>query len=149
MIQKRMIESIAVAVSLAFGCSFFGAQAQTSQPSQEQRMQALREGCQQDLRRYCNDVTPGRMRLLACIYAHQDKLSANCLQSIYNNAPNIERGLLSMTQIGAACQADIQSRCANVVPGGGGIVDCLRGAESQVSPACRQALQQTPKDDVE
>lgn len=147
MIQKRMITLVVFAIILTFGWSSFDVQAQTSQPSDEQGMQQLKEGCQQDLQSYCSDVTPGRMRRLACIYVHQDKLSENCLQAIYNYVPNIER-LLAMTQIGAVCQADIQSHCANVAPGDGGIVDCLRGAESRVSPACRQALQQMPEDDV-
>lgn len=145
--QRQMITSVAAAVVLTLGWSSIGVQAQTSQPDTEQRMQQLREGCQQDLRTYCSNVTPGRMRVLACIYAHQDKLSANCLQSFYNNAPNFERGLLSTTRVGAACQADIQTHCANVAPGGGGIVACLRNAESQLSSACQQALQQMSSDE--
>lgn len=39
--QRRMIASVSVAVALILGCSSIGVQAQTSQPSGEQRMQQL------------------------------------------------------------------------------------------------------------
>jgi hypothetical protein len=35
-------------------------------------------GCQQELTRYCDAVTPGEGRLLACLFAHEDRLSGRC-----------------------------------------------------------------------
>jgi hypothetical protein len=36
------------------------------------------EGCNTELARFCAEVTPGEGRLLACLYAHGDKLSGQC-----------------------------------------------------------------------
>ena len=36
------------------------------------------EGCSSELTQHCAEVTPGEGRLLACLYAHGDKLSGQC-----------------------------------------------------------------------
>ena len=36
------------------------------------------EGCRADIDTYCAQVTPGEQRLMACIYAYNDKLSDEC-----------------------------------------------------------------------
>jgi Cysteine rich repeat len=39
-----------------------------------------------------------------------------------------------------ACDEDVKKLCAEIRPGGGRILQCLRGQESNLSPACRQVL---------
>ena len=36
------------------------------------------EGCKTELATHCKGVTPGEGRLLACLYAYEDKLSSRC-----------------------------------------------------------------------
>jgi cysteine rich repeat protein len=40
----------------------------------------------------------------------------------------------------AACKADAQRLCANVQPGGGRILKCMRTQQAQLSDACKSAL---------
>jgi len=40
----------------------------------------------------------------------------------------------------AACETDIQRLCADVQPGGGRILVCLKQHKDQVSDGCRQAV---------
>lgn len=40
----------------------------------------------------------------------------------------------------AACSADLQQFCADVQPGGGRILSCLKEHRDQVSPTCKQAV---------
>ena len=40
------------------------------------------------------------------------------------------------------CRTDVQKLCANVQPGGGRIVACLRQNKDKLSDACKQRLQQ-------
>jgi hypothetical protein len=42
----------------------------------------------------------------------------------------------------AACTADVAKFCANVVPGKGAIVRCLRSHADEVSPDCRSAREE-------
>src|SRR6476469_410464 len=39
-----------------------------------------------------------------------------------------------------ACDEDVKKLCPDIRPGGGRILQCLRGQESNLSPACRQVL---------
>jgi hypothetical protein len=39
-----------------------------------------------------------------------------------------------------ACDQDVKKLCPDIRPGGGRILQCLRGQESNLSPACRQVL---------
>lgn len=142
-----MSSAIAAAVALAVAGISTPAQAQSSQPTDDQVMQSVINACQQDLQDYCSSVTPGRNRLLACLYAHQDKISANCLQSLYNNSRHLVAAITSLNRVAAACQAELQTRCANVAPGNGRVVQCLRNIGSQLSPGCRQSLQEMPADE--
>lgn len=43
-------------------------------------------------------------------------------------------------EVRAACSADVQNLCANVKPGGGRIVACLKEHKDQVSEGCKQAI---------
>ena len=39
-----------------------------------------------------------------------------------------------------ACDEDVKKLCPDIRPGGGRIMQCLHGQQSNLSPACRQAL---------
>jgi hypothetical protein len=47
----------------------------------------------------------------------------------------------AMQEVRAACQADLQKLCANVQPGGGRIIACLKEHKEEVSDGCKQAIQ--------
>lgn len=38
------------------------------------------------------------------------------------------------------CQADIERLCAGIEPGGGRIIECLKGKKEEMSVGCAQAL---------
>ena len=39
-----------------------------------------------------------------------------------------------------ACDEDVKKLCPDIRPGGGRILQCLRGQESNLTPACRKVL---------
>ena len=41
-------------------------------------IEVFMKGCRSDIDTYCKDVTPGEQRLLACVYAYDDKISDGC-----------------------------------------------------------------------
>ena len=45
----------------------------------------------------------------------------------------------------AACETDIQKLCADVQPGGGRILACLKQHKDQVSDGCKQAVVKATK----
>ena len=98
------------------------------------------DGCDSELTQYCAEVTPGEGRLLACLYAHGDKLSGQCEYALYDAAARLERAINAITYVATECRSEIQSHCANVQPGEGRIAQCLLNHASELSPGCDQAL---------
>jgi hypothetical protein len=46
--------------------------------AQQNLVESVVNGCKAELDTYCKDVTPGEGRILACLYARNDKLSGKC-----------------------------------------------------------------------
>jgi hypothetical protein len=98
------------------------------------------EGCRDELAEYCSAVTPGQGRVLACLYAHGDKLSGQCEHALYDSAARLERAINAVTYVGSACRTELQTHCAGVELGEGRIAQCLKDHASDLSPQCDQAL---------
>lgn len=49
------------------------------------------EECRAEIKTYCKDVTPGEARILACLYAHEDKLPGRCRYAFYKASYQLER----------------------------------------------------------
>jgi Cysteine rich repeat len=100
----------------------------------------VREGCNSELTKYCAEVTPGEGRLLACLYAHGDKLSGQCEFALYDAAARLERAINAVTYVASECRSDLEMHCANVEVGEGRVAQCLKDHTSDLSPGCAQAL---------
>ena len=50
----------------------------------------MAKGCEAAITTTCKDVTPGEGRILACLYAHGDKLSGKCEYALYDAAIQLE-----------------------------------------------------------
>ena len=98
------------------------------------------QGCQKELATYCREVTPGEGRILACLYAFQDKLSARCEYALYDSAGQLDRMLSSISYVAAECRDDLKGVCSAVSPGEGRLLDCLVKNEAKISRRCATAL---------
>ena len=98
------------------------------------------EGCKSELESWCQSVTPGEGRLLACLYAHEDQLSGQCEFALYDAAARLERAINALTFVASECRGDIQSLCAGVEAGEGRIAECLDKNASKLSKPCAQAM---------
>ncbi|MGH6917930.1 MAG: cysteine rich repeat-containing protein [Geminicoccaceae bacterium] len=98
------------------------------------------DGCNTELARFCAEVAPGEGRLLACLYAHGDKVSRRCDYALYNAAARLERAIGAMTYVVSECGAELDTHCAEVAVGEGRVAQCLKDHASELSPRCNQAL---------
>lgn len=99
------------------------------------------KGCEKELSTYCADVTPGDGRVLACLYSHQDKVSAQCEYAIYDAAVQLERAVAALTYVASSCDDDLDTYCAGVPAGDGRLADCLNRNKEKISTECKQAMQ--------
>jgi hypothetical protein len=100
----------------------------------------VREGCNSELAQYCADVTPGEGRVLACLYAHGDKLSGQCEHAVYDAAARLERAVSAITYVANECRSELETHCTGVEVGEGRVAQCLKDHAAELSPGCNQAL---------
>lgn len=106
----------------------------------ENLVESVAKGCKKELTTYCKDVTPGEGRILACLYAHEDKISGKCDYALYDAAVQLERFVAALTYVANECEDDLEKYCANIMPGQGRLLDCLDKNQKKVSKRCKQAF---------
>jgi len=100
----------------------------------------VKEGCKAELESHCKDVTPGEGRLLACLYAFEDKLSSRCDYALYDASVRLEHAVAALSHAATECKSDIDKHCSAVQPGEGRILDCLKKQGDKLSKRCSQAI---------
>jgi len=100
----------------------------------------VQKGCGVEIEKFCSQVTQGEGRLLACFYAHEDKLSGQCQYALYNASAQLEHAVSSLNYVAGQCEDDIKAHCASVQLGEGRVVECLNSNAESVSTACKQAI---------
>jgi len=98
------------------------------------------KGCEREFNSFCKDVTPGEGRLLACLYAHEDKITPRCEFALYDAAAQLERAVTTMVYLVNECRDDLSAHCAQVQPGEGRIIDCMEKNKEKLSKRCKQAI---------
>lgn len=126
----KMIVSVVV-ISLVLAGTGFAA---------DQLIESVKKGCEKELTSFCSQVTPGEGRGLACLYAHNDKLSAKCEYALYDAAAQLERLLAALTYVANECRDDLKSFCADVKPGEGRLLDCVEKNKDKLSSRCKTAI---------
>jgi hypothetical protein len=106
----------------------------------EDLVETVTKGCEKELTGFCKDVTPGEGRILACLYAHNDKLSGQCEYALYDAAVQLERFVAALSYLANECDADLDKFCAEVAVGEGRLLKCLDDNSSKISARCTQAL---------
>ena len=108
--------------------------------AQQGPVETVMEGCQSELETFCSQVTPGQQRILACFYAHSDKLTPQCHNALYDAAVQLETAVTALKTVAVGCEAEIDSICADVPAGEGRILQCLQDNAGDVGETCDQAL---------
>ncbi|MBW1842344.1 MAG: hypothetical protein JRI75_11225 [Deltaproteobacteria bacterium] len=106
----------------------------------ESLVETVANGCKKELKSYCANVTPGEGRILACLYAHGDKLSGQCEYALYDAAVQLERAVAALSYLANECDADLEKYCSSVTPGQGRLIDCLDKNSKNISKRCKQAV---------
>jgi hypothetical protein len=106
----------------------------------EDLIETVAKGCEKELTSYCKDVTPGEGRILACLYAHSDKLSGQCEFALYDAAVQLERFVAALSYLANECDEDLDKFCSGVAAGEGRLLKCLDENSEKISDRCTQAL---------
>lgn len=130
-----MGKALSIAILFLFALTQISCAAKTQDP-----VQTFLNGCETELDTYCSTVEPGEGRLLACLYAHNDKISGHCEYAVYDAAAQLERVVASLAYVANECRDDLEAFCANVTVGEGRVIECLEKNEAKLSQRCNQAI---------
>lgn len=109
----------------------------------ESIIESVAQGCEKELQSYCAKVTPGEGRVLACLYAHEDKLTGRCEYALYDAAAQLERAIAALTYLASECNDDLDKHCAKVAIGEGRLAQCLLDNKAKLSKRCATAIDET------
>ena len=110
--------------------------------AEEGLVQTVADGCKAELETYCKDVTPGDGRILACLYAHGDKLSGKCEYALYDAAAQLERAVAALAYVVNECADDLDQYCSTVAAGEGRLLECIEKNDKNVSTRCKDAMKE-------
>ena len=108
-------------------------------------VEIVADGCSKEIAAYCKGVTPGEGRVLACLFAYEDKLSNRCEYALYDAAAQLERAIAALTFLANECKDDLKAYCSNITPGEGRLIDCIDKNMEKVSNRCKQAIKDVSK----
>jgi hypothetical protein len=117
--------------------------------AQESIIDEVMTACEPEITAYCSQVTMGEGRLLACFYAHEDKLSGRCQYALYEGVAALEDFAAAITHLAAECIDDLEKFCAEVELGEGRVGTCLLEHKAEVTDACKQAIEDVGLEVVE
>ena len=112
----------------------------------EQRLvEIVADGCKTEIDTYCKGVKPGEGRILACLYANQEKLSNRCEYALYDAASQLQQAITAINYLASECRDDLKTFCSDVKPGEGRLIDCISKNKEKVSSRCKQAIKDVSK----
>ena len=100
----------------------------------------LHEVCKADIDHYCDTVSTGNGRLMACLYAHENKISDECDAATDDVSAILDTVLAKIEEVQAECAPDLQKLCSNVKYGEGRILTCLKDNQASLSDGCKNAM---------
>jgi len=104
------------------------------------RITKLEDACRNDIKKYCSTVTPGEGRMIYCMEAHEDKISAKCTFELRDTSAGIQAAADALKDAVIACKAEITGVCGKIQPGQGRIAACLLENKSTASSGCADAI---------
>ena len=112
--------------------------------AEDDLLAAVQTACAEDKAKFCSQVTPGDPdRMLACAYAHEDKLSGACSFALYEAAAALEEAAAAVVYIAESCIDDAEKYCGEVRLGEGRVLSCLAENKSKISATCTTAIEET------
>jgi Cysteine rich repeat len=108
--------------------------------AQQDLLASVKDGCKKELDSFCKEVTPGEGRVLACLFAFEDKLSPRCEYALYDASAQLQHAVASLSYGANECKADLEKHCSKVEAGGGRLMECLKKNEKDLTARCKTAM---------
>lgn len=134
--MNKVVVSICVVTSLMLAAG-------RAHAAEDSLVEGMKKACHKELTSFCKGVQPGEGRVLACLYAFQDRVSGKCTYAVYEAAAQLDQAAVALKFAATECKDDLLKYCGNVEAGNGRVKACLDKNEKSLSEKCKDALKQT------
>ncbi|MGI9514191.1 MAG: hypothetical protein ACR2OL_14915 [Anderseniella sp.] len=118
----------------------------TTGHAQDSVAEMVLDDCALELEDYCEWVSPGRGRIAACLYAHNDRLSKQCAISLRVGLVQFRMILAAIDHVRTQCHSDLDKYCSGVEVGGGRVYRCLSHNNDKLTKSCSAAFAEAKED---
>jgi hypothetical protein len=126
--------------ALAMAALILAAPAAKAQDTPAQWAAYIQGSCGKEIKTYCKGVPSGAGRVLACLYAFSNKLSAKCANTVLDSSERVGVAMGALGNLRRACEADTRRLCNGVQIGNSNLINCLAQARNAVSASCNSTL---------
>ncbi len=133
---------IFAALAIALGLASWSFGPQNAANAQASIPQAVAANCAKDMKQFCSKITVGGGRVVACLFAHNDKISGQCMLAMIEGtaALNATMGALRHLAKTTSCRSDLRQYCRGIPAGGGRLYRCLKKNFATLTDGCRAAM---------
>ena len=107
---------------------------------------SLHEACGADIRHYCDTVTAGDGRMMACLYAHEDKITKDCDAQTEDVGYILDTMFAKIADVLSECRPDIEKFCSDQQFGEGRILSCLNENSASLAEPCKSVVPKVTED---
>jgi hypothetical protein len=99
--------------------------------------------CFEDTAKFCKNIEPGMTALMDCLEKHESELSSGCKT---HEAKMLGLRVERAEQVGEkvkfrqACMKDMGKFCNDADPAKGGMLNCLKDHENELSTSCIESM---------
>jgi hypothetical protein len=137
-VAMRVCARAVIAAALVLAAAL--PQAARAQDDKQQWARYIQGHCGKELKQLCTGVRQGEGRILACLYAREDKLSARCGNAVMGSLERLGAALGALANVQRVCESDARRLCNGVMAGNGNLIGCLSQARASVSAQCNAML---------
>jgi hypothetical protein len=104
---------------------------------------ADKSACSDDIAKYCNNIKPGAVALMECLEQHESELSGPCKEyeaTLGGKRVENREQVREMAQFRQVCLNDMRKFCNEATPAQGGMMQCLKDHEKDISAPCSESM---------
>lgn len=104
--------------------------------------QVVAANCAKDIKQFCSKITLGGGRVVACLFAHNDKIGGQCMLAMIEGSVALNATMAALRHLAktTSCRSDLHQYCKGIPAGGGRLYRCLKKNFATLTDGCRSAM---------
>jgi hypothetical protein len=109
---------------------------------------ADQNACSEDIAKFCKNIEPGMIALIDCLEKHENELSSACKDyeaTLLGGRVERRERVREQAKFRRTCMNDMSKFCKDADPAQGGLLQCLKEHENELSSECNESIKAMQK----